>query len=448
MKPVVRFAPSPTGLLHIGNARTALINWLFARHHQGTFVLRLDDTDLERSKDEYTQALFQDLAWLGMSYDAFHVQSTRLDRYSLAAEKLKEAGRLYPCYETQLELDFKRRLQRTQGLPPVYDRAALKLSAHEKKKYEDEGRTPHWRFLLKSDPITWNDLSRGELRFERNTMSDPILIRQDSSPVYTLSSVVDDIELGVTHILRGEDHISNTAVQIQLFEALGTDARSFTFGHLPMLVGERGESLSKRFGSLSLHSLRTEGLESLALASYLVKLGTSDDIVPALSLHHLVEDFDMNHFGRSSPRFSLEMLERLNAKLLHHWLYEEVTPRLKELSLENVDKTFWQAVHGNLNKLSDLHHFQEICQGQVVPKIEDHDYIKLALELLPEAPWTIETWRDWTGLLKEKTERRGKELFMPLRLALTGESHGPEMKDLLPLIGREKVEKRLLGITT
>ena len=447
MKPVVRFAPSPTGLLHIGNARTVLINWLFARHHQGTFVLRLDDTDPGRSKEDYTKAIFHDLAWLGITHDDFHIQSKRLERYALAAEKLKTAGRLYPCYETPLEIEFKRRLQRTQGLPPIYDRAALKLSPTDKKKYEDEGRKPHWRFLLGSEPVIWHDLSRGTLRFEKNTVSDPILLREDGLPVYTLSSVVDDIELGITHILRGEDHISNTAVQIQLFEALGADPRQFTFGHFPLLIGEHGESLSKRFGSLTLKNLREEGLESLALISYLVKLGTSDDIAPSLSLEQLIEEFDISHFGHSSPRFSPEILNRLNAKLLHRWSYEDVKPRLEELALDTVDDAFWQAVRSNLNKIVDLQHFTEVCQGDVKPEIQDHDYIKTALELLPSMPWNGETWEQWTTLLRERTGRRGRELFMPLRLALTGEPHGPEMKALLPLIGPEKALKRLQGMS-
>ena len=448
MKPVVRFAPSPTGLLHIGNARTALINWLFARHHQGTFILRLDDTDLERSKSEYTEAIFEDLKWLGIDHNAFHAQSARLSHYQEAAEHLKNSGRLYPCYETPEELDFKRRLQRGRGLPPLYDRAALTLSAAEQEKYQQEGRLPHWRFLLNEVPVSWKDLSRGLLKFEPGVMSDPILIREDGSPVYTLSSVVDDIAFGITHILRGEDHISNTAVQIQLFEALGADAQKLTFGHVPMLVGESGESLSKRFGSLSLQKLREEGIESLALASYLVKLGTSDDIVPALSLQHLIDEFDMDHFGRSSPRFSMDTLEKLNAKLLHHWSYEAVKPRLEEVNLGEVEEPFWKAVQGNLNKLEDLRHFQEVCRGHLSPKIHepDKEYLKEAVELLPPAPWTEETWGAWTRLLKEKTARQGKELFMPLRLALTGEPHGPEMRHLLPLIGREKAEQRLLGL--
>jgi glutamyl-tRNA synthetase len=446
MKPVVRFAPSPTGLLHIGNARTALVNWLFAQHHKGTFILRLDDTDLERSKEEYTQALLQDLKWLGVTYEAFHQQSKRLDRYDNAVKSLKKIGRLYPCYETPRELDFKRRLQRTQGLPPLYDRAALNLSEAEKKKYENEGRKPHWRFLLNAEAVSWDDLSRGELRFEQNTMSDPILIREDGTPVYTLSSVVDDIELGVTHIIRGEDHISNTAVQIQLLQALEADITRFTFAHLPLLVGEQGESLSKRFGSLSLQSLRQQGIESLALVSYLVKLGTSEDIAPAFSGQQLIEEFNIKHFGRSSPRFSMSVLERLNAKFLHHVPYGSIKPRLKELELDDIDNTLWEAIHGNINKLQDVAHFRHICQGQIHPKIEDKTYVQQALELLPPEPWDKETWQEWTLLIKEKTGRRGKELFMPLRLALTGEANGPEMHSLLPLIGRTKAEKRLAGI--
>ena len=448
MKPVVRFAPSPTGRLHIGNARTALINWLFARHYDGTMILRLDDTDLERSQEAYTQGIFEDLDWLGLTYDQYHVQSKRLDRYKKAVEKLKESGRLYPCYETPHEIDLKRKLQRSQGLPPLYDRAALHLSLADKQKLEAEGRTPHWRFLLDDKTISWKDLSRGELCFEHTTFSDPILIREDGSPVYTLSSVVDDIELGVTHILRGEDHISNTVVQIQLLDALGANAADFTFGHFPLLIGSEGESLSKRFGSLTLKSLREDGLESLAVCSYLMKLGTSEDITPALSLSQLVDHFDVGHFGRAAPRFSLEMLGRLNGRLLHHWSYDDVHSRLVQLGLDGfITPEFWGVVHGNLNKLSDLKHFYDICHKEINPVIdpENKDYLKTASALLPEKPWGIETWQDWTTLLRQKTTRRGKDLFMPLRLAITGEAHGPDMQSFFPLMDRDKVLQRLNG---
>ena len=446
MNPVVRFAPSPTGLLHVGNTRTVLINWLFAYKHQGTFILRLDDTDFERSRDEYTDAIHQDLNWLGLSHDRYEVQSKRLQKYEKAAESLKEQGLLYPCYETPEELDFKRRLQRTQGLPPIYDRAALKLTASDIQKYQDQGRKPHWRFVLKDEPVSWDDLVRGMTRFDRNTASDPILIREDGTFVYTLCSVVDDIDMGVTHIIRGEDHVSNTAVQVQLFKALGAGDNQFTFGHLPLMVGEQGESLSKRLGSLSLNELRDQDIESLALNSYLAKIGTSEDVTPAFSMEQLISEFDITYFGRASPRFSLPNLEKLNAKFLHGCDFKDIQPKLKTHGLEDVDHAFWQAVQGNLTKVKDLNHFIEICQKEITPKIEDPAYIHQAMDVLPEMPWDLQTWSQWTELLKAKTDRKGKALYMPLRLALTGESHGPEMKDYLPLLGRDRVLKRLQGL--
>lgn len=448
MNPVVRFAPSPTGLLHVGNTRTVLINWLFAYKHQGTFILRLDDTDFERSREEYTQAIHHDLNWLGLHYDRFEVQSKRLHRYERAIEHLKQQGLLYPCYETPEELDFKRRLQRTQGLPPIYDRAALNLTADEKKKIQDQGRKPHWRFLLKDEPVAWDDMVRGVTRFDHNTASDPILIREDGTFVYTLCSVVDDIEMGVTHIIRGEDHVSNTAVQVQLFKALGAKDNQFTFGHLPLMVGEQGESLSKRFGSLSLDELRAQDLESLAINSYLAKIGTSEDVTPAFSLEQLISEFDITHFGRASPRFSLSNLEKLNAKFLHVCDFKNIQSKLKTEGLDAVDAAFWQTVQGNLTKVKDLHHFVEICQKEITPQIDEPDYMHQAIDLLPDMPWDTETWGQWTNLLKEKTNRKGKALYMPLRLALTGEAHGPEMKDYLPLIGRDRVLKRLQGLNT
>ena len=447
MNPVVRFAPSPTGLLHVGNTRTVLINWLFARAHQGTFILRLDDTDFERSKDAYTQAIHDDLKWLGLDYDRYEIQSKRLHKYERAVDVLKQQGLLYPCYETLDELNLKRRLQRAQGLPPIYDRSALSLTAEDQKKFQDEGRTPHWRFLLKDEPVTWDDLVRGTTRFERNTASDPILIREDGTFVYTLCSVVDDIDMEVTHIIRGEDHVSNTAVQIQLFKALGASDRSFTFGHLPLMVGSQGESLSKRLGSLSLNDLRAQDLESLALNSYLVKIGTSDDVTPAFSQEQLIAEFDIAHYARSSPRFSVSNLEKLNTKFLHGCDFEQIHPKLQTSKFETIDAVFWQAVQGNLTKVQDLHHYVEICQKEINPKIEEPDYMQHAIAVLPDLPWDLQTWHQWTECLKVKTNRQGKSLYMPLRLALTGEAHGPEMKDYLPLLGRDRVLKRLQGLS-
>lgn len=446
MKPVVRFAPSPTGLLHVGNARTVLINWLFAQKHQGTFIFRLDDTDYERSREEYTEALHRDFKWLGLSYDRYEVQSKRLQRYEKAAEQLKAQGLLYACYETPEELNFKRRLQQTQGLPPIYDRASLTLTADDIKKFQDQGRKPHWRFLLKDEPVAWDDLVRGATKFERNTASDPILIREDGTYVYTLCSVVDDIEMDVTHIIRGEDHVSNTAVQIQLFKVLGGQDHQFTFAHLPLMVGEQGESLSKRLGSLSLDELRTQDFENLALNSYLAKIGTSEDVTPVFSMEQLISEFDISHFGRASPRFSLSNLEKLNAKFLHGCSFKDIESKLKTTGLDTIDANFWQIVQGNLNKVRDLSHYIEICHNNITPKIEEPDYIHQAMDLLPEMPWDAQTWQKWTELLKAQTDRKGKALYMPLRLALTGEAHGPEMKDYLPLLGRDRVLKRLQGL--
>lgn len=447
MTPKLRFAPSPTGLLHIGNARTALITWLYARHHQGQFVLRFDDTDRERSKDAYVEAIYRDLKWLGIDYDLEARQSDRLSLYEKAAAKLKSSGRLYPCYETPVELDFKRRRQLSQGKPPLYDRAALKLTAEDIKAYEAEGRKPHWRFKIENKLVEWQDMVHGLLSFHGENISDPILIREDGSPLFTLSGMVDDIEMGMTHIIRGEDHISNTAVQIQIMEALGAQMHDFTFAHLPLLTGEQGEGLSKRFGSLSLESLRQAGLEPVALATYLTKLGTSEDITPVRTMADLVEAFDISRFSKSPPKFSMEGLERLNAKHLHNVAYQDIKPRLMDLGLFDVTEPFWKAVHGNLTKLEDLRHIQQICEGGVRPVIEDGDYIEIARTLLPPAPWDEATWGIWTQAVKEKTGRKGKDLFMPLRLALTGDVHGPEMRVLLPLIGPEKATSRLYGGT-
>lgn len=443
--PILRFAPSPTGLLHIGNARTALINWLFAKKSKATFILRFDDTDLARSEPQYEQAIYEDLKWLGLTYDRIEWQSKRLHEYEKAATHLKASGRLYPCYETPDELEFKRRRLLSQGRPPIYDRAALNLTSEEQKRFLEEGRKPHWRFKLLSETISWHDLIRGDIRFEGENLSDPILIREDNSPVYTLSSVVDDVDFKISHIIRGEDHITNTAIQLQLIDALGADSKAFTFGHVQYLLGEQGESLSKRIGSLSLRQLREEGYEACALASYLAKLGTSEDISPTLSLDDLIAEFDISHVGRAATRFSKNMLDRMNAKLLHHQSYHHIQGRLAEEGLDYIDEGFWNACHSNINKLEDLKHIWSICTQELSPKIEDISYLEEAYKCLPLEPWTSETWLTWTQILKEKTGRKGRELFMPLRQALTSEDHGPEMRELLPLIGREKALKRLQG---
>ncbi len=437
----VRFAPSPTGLLHVGNARQALINWLFARAQGGRYLLRIDDTDTERSTPEFAAAIERDLRWLGLDWDEKAVQSERLERYSAAAERLKAAGRLYACYETPEELGLKRKVALTAGRPPIYDRAALDLGEADKARLEAEGRRPHWRFKLAPGEIAWEDLVRGPASFQGENLSDPVLIREDGRPLYTLTSVVDDIELAVTHVLRGEDHVANTAVQVQLFQALGGQVPAF--GHLSLIAGAGGESLSKRLGSLSLASLRESGLEAMTLNCYLARLGTPDPVEPFTDLDSLAKDFDLSRFGRATPKFDPAELEHLNARLLHITPFEAVAERLPQ----GFDAALWEAVRPNLTRLAEAAVWQNICRGPVIPRIEDADFTRQAAELLPDEPWDETTWSAWTGAVKAATGRKGKALFLPLRLALTGLDHGPELKALLPLIGRERAEARLAGKT-
>lgn len=437
----VRFAPSPTGLLHVGNARQALVNWLYARAQGGHYLLRIDDTDTERSTLEFAAAIEEDLAWLGLSWDEKAVQSERLDRYDEAAARLKQAGRLYACYETPEELGLKRKAALTAGRPPIYDRGALNLSDDERTRLEGEGRRPHWRFKLEHAEIAWDDLVRGAVSFHGGNLSDPVLIREDGRPLYTLTSVVDDIELGVTDILRGEDHVANTAVQVQLFAAL--DGTVPTFGHLSLIAGAGGESLSKRLGSLSLASLRDQGLEAMTLNCYLARLGTPDPIEALQSLDDLAGAFDITRFGRATPKFDPKELEHLNARLLHGMPYETAAPRLPT----GFDAALWEAVRPNLTHLAEAATWQAICRGPVIPVIADAAFTCQAAELLPPEPWDQGTWQAWTGAVKEASGHKGKALFLPLRQALTGLDHGPELKALLPLIGRERAAARLAGKT-
>ena len=441
----LRFAPSPTGYLHVGNARTLLLNWMYAKKHGAEFILRFDDTDQERSKDEYVLQIEADLAWLGLDYVAVFKQSERLDLYNKAIEALKESGRLYPCYETKQELDFKRKRQLSQGKPPIYDRAALKLSAGEIASYKAEGRIAHWRFKLEDKVIKWNDIGHGEISFEGKHLSDPILIRENGAPVFTLSGVVDDIDMGITHVIRGDDHISNTAIQIQIIEALGGKCEDFTFAHLPLITGAKGEGLSKRLGSLSLMDLHSHNYEAMALVNYLGNLGNSKETLIAKTNAEFVKMFNLSNFGKSSPKYFQEDLDRANSKLLQEFSYDEIKPRLDELRIKQVDAQLWEAVKGNLNKLVDLKLYEDICFNAITPKIEDAEFIDIAKGHLPATPWSEETWAAWANAVKEETGRKGKALFMPLRQALTGQDHGPEMKKLLPIIGHEKALKRLSG---
>ena len=439
----VRFAPSPTGFLHVGNVQQALRNFLFARREGGTFILRIDDTDLQRSTAEYETAIEQDLAWLGLPFDQKFNQSARFDRYEAAMARLREAGLLYPAYETEDELDRTRKLRRAQGLPPVYNRAALELTAADHARFEAEGRRPHWRFRLSHRTVEWNDLVRGAQTIETASLSDPILVREDGSYLYTLPSVVDDIEFAITHVVRGEDHVTNSAAQIELFQALGAEPPQFA--HAPLLVGSDGGKLSKRLGTLAVSELRDiEGIEPMAICDHLARLGTSDPIEPFLDFAPLIESFSFDRIGRAPARFDPAELRALNAKLLHATPYDAVAPRLAAMGVTEGEE-FWNAIRGNLETLKQAADWRVVVEGPIEPVIEDRDFAAAALAVLPEGALTRESWGAWTAAVKSATGRKGKDLFLPLRLALTGKPKGPEMDVLLALIGRERAVKRLQG---
>ena len=435
----VRFAPSPTGKIHVGNVRAALWNWLFARKSGGIFVLRIDDTDQERSTQAFEDGIRADLGWLGLTYDETFSQSARFDSYDAARDKLIAAGLLYPCYETAEELDRKRKIQRARSLPPVYDRAALDLTDAQKADYEAEGRKPHWRFKLSQTPVKWDDLIRGETTVDTASVSDPVLIREDGMYLYTLPSCVDDIDAKITHVMRGEDHVTNTGVQLEIIRALGGEPPAFA--HHSLLVGADGQGLSKRLGSLSIEAMRDDGLEPAAITSLLAKLGTADPVLPQPDLMALAESFDFDRVGRAPARFDMGELEALNAKILHETPYEKVAERLKTLG---VNETLWEAVKGNITRLKDAADWIEVVDGVVEPVIENAEFANEAVALVPDT-LDAESWGAFTNAVKEKTGAKGKNLFMPLRLALTGRQRGPEMAALFPLIGSEKARARLSG---
>jgi glutamyl-tRNA synthetase len=439
MTVVTRFAPAPSGRLHVGNIRTALHNWLWARREGGRFLLRLDDTDRARSTEAFAEAIREDLAWLGLDPDEEHRQSARFDRYEAAFGRLEAAGRIYPAYETAQELELKRKVALGRGKPPVYDRAALALTEADRAKLEAEGRRPHWRFRLDhAAPIEWDDLVRGRQHFDPSLLSDPVVRREDGSWLYMLPSAVDDIELGVTHVVRGEDHVANTALQLQMFEALGAPPPAFA--HEALLVGSEGK-LSKRLGSLGVDTLRDAGIEPIALLAKLARIGTSLPVEPAASPEPLIAAFDFSTFGRAPARFDLDELAGLNAKTVHLLPYASVTGRLPA----GMGEADWLAVRPNLRTVAEAADWWEILHGHVeaAPGEGDRDFLAAAAAVAESLDWSGESWRELTVRLKAETGRAGKALFHPLRRALTGRDSGPEMAVLLPLIGREEAVRRL-----
>jgi len=437
---ITRFAPSPTGYLHVGNARTALICYMMAKANGGKFMLRLDDTDIERSREEYSIQIQQDLKWLGLDWDIFARQSERINRYEEIKQILVKQGRMYPCYETPEEIEIKRKIQLGRGLPPIYDRAALKLTEAEKAKFQSEGRKPHWRFKLdETATIAWQDLIRGEIRFEAKNLSDPVLIRESGAPTYMLPSSVDDIDFAISNIVRGEDHITNTAIQIQIFEALG--AKLPQFAHTSLIKNKSGK-ISKREGGYDIVSLNHDGIEAMAINSLLARIGTSEPIEPRTNMQELIDGFHISTMSKGAAIYDPEELNRLNAKILHITSYKQIKDRP---DMQGVDEEFWLSVRANLTKLKDIGQWRNICREKLSPVIDDQDYTVTACTLLPEGKWDSNTWDEWIKKVKENTGRKGKDLFMPLRKALTARETGPELKDILPLIGRERAVARLNG---
>lgn len=430
-----RFAPSPTGYIHVGNLRTALLNYLIARKAGGQFILRLDDTDPERSKQEYADGIMEDLQWLGLTWDRLEKQSTRLDRYNSAADELRASGRLYECFETPVELDLKRKKQLNMGQPPVYDRSALELTEQEKARLREERGAGHWRFKLDQERIEWTDDILGDLSIDAASVSDPVLIRGDGQFLYTLASVCDDIDFGITHVVRGSDHVTNTATQIQIIRALGGDVPSFA--HHSLLTGPQGEALSKRLGTLALRDLRAQGVQPMALLSHMARLGTSDPVELRTDMDDLVQGFDLSYFGSAPTKFDVDDLFPLTAHYNQGLEYAEVADYIRSLGVpDDIAEAFWNTVRENITVLDDLKDWWALCRDGATPLIDDEDreFIEQALTMLPDRPWNTETWGEWTKAVKEATGRKGRRLFMPLRKALTGMDHGPDMSHLLPLL--------------
>ena len=439
----VRFAPSPTGNLHVGNLRTALVNYLFARRADGHFMLRIDDTDTERSTLEFEASIRADLTWTGMEWDSEDRQSQRLERYDEALQKLVADGRAYACYETQEELALKRKAQLSAGRPPVYDRAALKLTEAQKAQFQAEGRRPHWRFLLDHSEVSWTDMVRGDVSYHMSSLSDPVLMREDGRVIYTMASVVDDIDHDITHIIRGEDHVTNSAAQIQLFEALGGTAP--VMGHVALLAGADGEGLSKRLGSLSIGQLRDEGTEPEALASLLARIGTADPVLACADMAAIIAGFDLSRFGRATAKFDPAELAQVNVKIVQQRGFDDVAGRLEALDVRG-GEAFWLAVRDNVSTVAEAAHWWRVCTTPLAPVIESAEVAAAAAADLPDGDLDG-VWGAWTRSVSEATGAKGRGLFMPIRLALTGQERGPEIGPLLPFIGRDRILARLRGET-
>ena len=437
-----RFAPSPTGLIHVGNARSAVLNWAYVKKNKGKFILRIDDTDILRSKKEFEIKIKENLNWLGIEWDETFNQSSRQKIYQENIKKLKELGRLYPCFETEEELALKKKALLSSGKPPIYDRFSLKLTSEELNKNLEQGKKPHWRFKLEDKIISWVDLIKGEVFFDSKNLSDPILIREDESLLYHLPSVIDDITENITDIIRGEDHISNTAYHIQIFKALESSIPNFA--HHPFLTDNKGRGFGKRIGSLSIESLKEEGYENITLLNYLLNIGSSNDVIAEKNIEVLVNNFNLKNISSSSPKFSKEVLKSLNKDILQSYKSNEISFRIIELSKNLPQDKLWQFVKNNISFFLDIKNWIDVINSEnnVFEKNIEKSFLDIAIETLPKEPFNEETWDTWTNLIKNKTGLKGKDLFMPLRIALTGKDKGPELKYLLPLLNKKIILKK------
>jgi glutamyl-tRNA synthetase len=439
-KIITRFAPSPTGKLHIGNVRTALINWLYTKKHGGEFILRIDDTDLSRSHDKYKDNIIEDLKWLGLKWNRSFNQLSRIKKYEQAKQDLIKKGRLYPCYETPKELDIKRKLQLSRGIPPIYDRAALRLTDQQIKQHEDQGRKPYYRFLINDAEIYWKDMIKGENKYQGTKLSDPVIVRADGTMTYMLCSTIDDIEYKISHVIRGEDHVSNTAIQIQMFEAM--KATTPVFGHLS-LIKSKDDRISKRIGGFDISQLRdVKNIEPMTINSFLGLIGSSNTVYACKTMQDLINDFDISTYSKSPTTYMPEELETLNHKIVITYDYSDITEYLKANNLESINEKFWLAIRPNISKLSDIKEWWQIYHKPEKATGIDGELLSIAAEHLPKEITDI-TWKEWTKAIASHSGKKGKELFTPLRLALTGKNNGPELKNLLPLLSREEIMARL-----
>lgn len=437
-----RFAPSPTGLLHVGNARSAVLNWAYAKKNNGSFILRIDDTDQTRSSKEFENKIKENLSWLGLDWNKTFNQSGRTNLYNSNIEKLKNDGRLYPCFETAEELSLKKKSLLSSGKPPIYDRSSLSLSKDEINKKINSGLKPHWRFKLEDGVINWNDLIKDQVKFDSKYLSDPILIREDGSLLYHLPSVIDDIDEEITHIIRGEDHISNTAFHIQIFRAL--DAHPPHFAHHPFLTDQEGKGFGKRIGSLSIENLRSEGYEDISIINYLLNIGSSEDIKPETKLDTVINNFDIKNISSSSAKFSDNVLKSLNSDLLKIYSFEDIKSKFELLDIKVDSKKLWKFSQNNIDFFKDIENWLKTIEVIIdIKNYEIHDtFIAAAVECIPEDPFSYETWDNWTKAINAKTGLKGKELYMPLRLILTGKEKGPELKNFLPLLDKETLLRK------